>query len=352
MRCHGAVALSVAVCLMVFVGFSAFAIDLGYQLTVRIECQRMVDASALAGVTAVTEDDISLIYVRAIETALENPANNKLIYLNNADITLGWVDNAFSPVFETGVGKVNAVQVLYGLSDIPVFFSAVFGYTNLSVNTLAIAVFNDRVVGFRPPEERQSPLTPFALDISSWEDQKINGSDNYSFDGKTVINSPDGVPEIQLYVSMKPDGSAGAGNYGLVHVGGVSLGTPEIGNQIEHGIHQDDLYDMNGEEIFNFENGNSYQITGDPGIKGGMEPYINTRIGNVIGFFLYDNLVLSGATATFNVIDIKFGRVAYVDIKSPSKQVIIQPVVFFGKEIVTGEDAPHSGDVGRLVLVK
>ena len=352
MRYRGAVAISVAVSMVVFLGFATLAIDIGYLLAVRTECQRMVDASALAGATAVTENDTSLIHIRAIETALKNSVNTQPVYLDFADITLGWVDNAFSPVFETGVHKVNAVKVLYGLNDIPVFFSGVFGYTNLSMSALAIATFNDRVVGFRPPDKRQSPLTPFALDINSWGEQKINGLDNYSFDGKTVVNSPDGVPEVQLYISMKPDGTVGAGNYGLVHVGSGSLGTPEIGDQIEYGIHQDDLYDMNGEEIFDFENGNSYDITGDPGIKVGIESYINTRVGDVVGFFIYNNLTLSGSNAVFTIVNIKFGRIAYVDIKSPNKQVIIQPVVYFGREIITGEDAPHSGDVGRLVLVR
>jgi hypothetical protein len=352
MRHRGTVVVSVAVSLVVILGFAACAIDLGYLLLVRTQAQRTVDAAALAGASAVTEINLSLVNTRSINTALQNPVNGAPVNLDPSKIILGWVDNAFNPVFETDVGKVNAVKVLHSINNVPAFFSGVFGHTDLSINALATAVFNDRVVGFRPPALRDSPLTPFALNIISWEDQKVNGSDNYSFNGKTIINSPDGKPEVQLYVSLQPNGSVGAGNYGLVHVGSTSLGTPEIGDQIEHGIHQNDLYDMNGEEIFSFENNNSYQITGDPGIKGGIESYVNTRIGDVIGFFLYDDLQLGGSNAVFRVVNIKFGRVVHVDIKSPSKQVIIQPEIFLGKEIITGENAPHSGDVGRLVLVR
>ena len=100
MRYRGAVAMSVAVSLVMLLGFATLTIDIGYLLAVRIECQRMVDASALAGATAVTEDDTSLIYIRAIETALKNSVNTQSVHLDFADITLGWVDNAFSPVFE------------------------------------------------------------------------------------------------------------------------------------------------------------------------------------------------------------------------------------------------------------
>lgn len=352
MRHCGAVVLSVAVCLVVFLGFSAFAIDIGYQLAVRTECQRMVDASALAGATAVTEDDISLIYIRAIETALKNPVNTKLVYLDSADITLGWIDNAFSPVFETGTGKINAVKVLYGLSDIPVFFSGVFGYTNLFMNASVIATFNDRVVGFRPPLDRKSPLTPFTLPLEKWEEEKFSGPDNYSFDGRNVLDDSDGIPEVKLYISEATGGSTGVGNYGLLNVGSGSLGTPILGNQIENGISRDDLYDMNGEEMFTFVDGSSYEVTGDPGIKSGLESYIDTRLGDVIGFFLHDELTMSGSNTIYHIVNIKFGRVAHVDIHSANKTIIVQPVTFFGREIVTGEDASHSGDVGRLVLVK
>ncbi len=248
--------------------------------------------------------------------------------------------------------KVNAVKISYGLSDIPVFFSGIFGYTNLSMNALAIATFNDRVVGFRPPLDRKSPLTPFVLALEKWEEEKVSGPDNYSFDGRQVINSPDGISEVKLYISETTGGSVGAGNYGLLHVGSGSLGTGVLGEQIENGISSDDLYDMNGEEMFTFVDGSSYEVNGDPGIKSGLESYIETRLGDVIGFFLHDGLTMSGATAVYNIIDIKFGRLAYVDIRSANKIIIVQPVTFFGREIVTGEDAPHSGDVGRLVLIR
>ncbi len=352
MRYRGTAVVSVAVSLMVTLGFAALAIDIGYLLTVRTQCQRAVDAAALAGASAVKQTDLSLVNIRAINIALQNPANNAPVLLSMNNIVLGWVDNAFNPVFEIGSGKVNAVKVSHSITNVPVFFSGIFGHTDLSVNTLAIAVFNDRVVGFRPPVERKNALTPFALPLEKWEEEKVSGPDDYSFDGSNPVNSPDGISEVKLYISGGGVGSVGAGNYGLLNIGSGSLGTSVLGEQIENGISHDDLYDLNGEDIFTFIEGSSYEVTGDPGIKSGLESYIDTRVGDVIGFFLHDELIMSGSNAVYNIVAIKFGRVAYVNIRSNNKTIIVQPVTYFGKEIVTGEDAPHSGDVGRLVLVR
>ncbi len=45
----GAVAVIVAVCLVVFVGFTALAVDVGHLYVVRNELQNAADAGALAG---------------------------------------------------------------------------------------------------------------------------------------------------------------------------------------------------------------------------------------------------------------------------------------------------------------
>ena len=49
---RGAVAIIVALCLILFIGFTAFAIDIGHLTVVRNELQNAADGAALAGAGA------------------------------------------------------------------------------------------------------------------------------------------------------------------------------------------------------------------------------------------------------------------------------------------------------------
>ncbi len=72
----------------------------------------------------------------------------------------------------------------------------------------------------------------------------------------------------------------------------------------------------------------------------------------MIGFFLYSTVVQSGANATYTIVDVKFGRVMHVELRSGTKEIVVQPVVYSGAGIRLDPGAPRSGDIGRLVLAR
>ena len=72
-------------------------------------------------------------------------------------------------------------------------------------------------------------------------------------------------------------------------------------NQIQNGVTDEDLEMEVGTSNLTFydDGGNpvTYNITGSPGLDGGLTDAIESQIGNVVGFFLHTNVVLSGSNA-------------------------------------------------------
>ena len=74
-----------------------------------------------------------------------------------------------------------------------------------------------------------------------------------------------------------------------------------------------------------------------------------------MGFFLHDNVVLSGSNAIYTITEIRFGRVMDINLTgAPSTRgLYIQPVSYAGGGVRIDPDAPSSGGlVGRLVLAR
>lgn len=385
----GAIIVMVAILMVVLLGCAALAVDMGHLYVARAELQRTADAAALAGAQSLGRGSDSPfgeflyaddIYSQAESYALSNKVVQAGVVLDrNTDIIVGYLEDIHdrsAALQIVSLDQANAVQVIARRiagngGEIPLFFAPLWGINSSGVGATATAVLDDRFYGFAPKSLGGIGAVPFAVDQDAWNDQieMGNGPDEYGFDSNTGETSliPDGIHEIKLFAeklgpSEDPDND-GAGNFGVLHIGSGSLGTSTIVNQIENGISADDLIDMTGEPMIKFFNqvsaepvvysAVSYDILGDPGLKTGMENAMQAKVGKVIGFFIHDGVVQTGSNATFNIVGMRFGRVMSIELHGEDKAIVIQPVPYYGPDILTSPHVPSTGRLlGTLQLVR
>ncbi len=213
---RGVVIVVTAVAFVVIVGFVALVIDLGRLLMVRTELQRVADSAAMAGASVYTVtvpiNAEQVARSRAQAMSLANLTYGLPTNLAIADVVRGVYDfnNPAGGVVATGVeADYNACDVTVRCDGqingtIPFLFAPLLGKMAGSVEATARAVFDDRVAGLTPA----GALTPFVIELNTYNDQIVNGTDGYSFE-PTLSATPDGVPEIHLFPSA---GGGGNGN--------------------------------------------------------------------------------------------------------------------------------------------
>jgi Flp pilus assembly protein TadG len=168
MNQRGATAILVALLLVVLVGFTALAIDVGHLVVARNELQNAADAGALAGArflynedgTAVNEDANQIAYNAATANMSQNLAVEvDCDFANNSgDVQRGhWcfanstftpndslepVDlwNASTEELDNNTDFINAIRVVTRRQSNPVasFFARIFGHPGFQVSTEAI----------------------------------------------------------------------------------------------------------------------------------------------------------------------------------------------------------------------
>ena len=385
----GAIVVFVAVMLVVLLGCVALAVDIGHLYVARTELQRAADSAALAGAIALgrgSDDDpygdyyrsSDDIYSQAEQYANLNAVVGSGVVLNrNSDIKIGYLQyprDLSASLQIVPLDACNAVQVIARRDSsnpdgrIGLFFAPILGFHSSNVSASAIAVLDDKFYAYAPGDT--GPAIPFSIDEQIWNDQIVNGNgpDEYTYDGETedVLASPDGNPEVKLFPEkLKEEAEDGAGMFGILHIGPGegALGASVIEAQIENGISGDDFVAMTGEPLINFYHqvsgepitysAVSYDILGDPGLKATLEDAMAAKIGKTIGFFLHSSIAGTGANTVFNVVGMRFGRVMSVDLHGGGKAIIIQPVAYYGSEILTSPYVPTTDrTVGRLELVR
>ncbi len=391
--CHqrkGAIIVMVAVMLVVLLGCAALAVDIGYLYVARAELQRTADAAAMAGAQALGRSSDSpigdyyqcsgVVYSEAEKYASLNAAVGQGVVLNrNSDITIGYLADPHdrnAALQIVSLDQANAVQVIarrtssHTGGEIPLFFAPLWGLNSSTVGASAIAVLDDRFYAYAPKPIGGIGALPLAVDEQVWNDQIVvgNGSDQYSFDSITgdVSTSLDGVPEVKLFPTKlgpsEQDDNEGAGNFGVLHIG-PSSGTSTIVEQINNGISAEDFTDLTGEPMIKFYeqvsgepvvyNAVSYDILGDPGMKVGMENAVQAKIGKKVGIFLYNDVSGTGANTVFSITGMRFVRVMSVDLHGGDKVIVIQPVPYYGPDILTSPYVPSTdGLTGTLELVR
>jgi hypothetical protein len=375
-------AVQVAIMLTVLVGFAALTIDVGRLELTKAELQNAADAAAMAGASAFADDSLrdggygddpellaSLLAeearARCIAYAASNKAMGRNVLLSENEIIVGRydADNPSAGLDPNGIP--NAVQVTArfaeGNQNGPVLnlFASVFGFHTSDVGALAAAAFDDRFTGYTQPEN--GPMIPFTIYVDTYEDMLVNGPDDFSYDEDqdAVQNFPDGNRELRLYPYGTWESSDGAGNFGILNVGTTNQGTDVLAEQIANGIAPADIETETSARELTFFNDDgdptTYEITGTPGLAGGLESAVESRVGDVVGFFVHSNLVDPGSNATYTIVKVAFGRIMEVFLHGnpDNRRIVIQPVVYSDGGVHTDPDAPDSdGMVGRIILVR
>ncbi len=389
---RAAVAVQVCVCMVVLIGFGAFVVDVGGMYNVRADLQRTADAAALAAASAYTSDEMMTVRMgtdltgtafddvvntasqRATSYAAPNPSyGTTTTNVHPGDIQTGWLDlHSATALLDTTpfAPASNAVQVLVRRDGgdegtnpaVPFLFAQVLGFSSGMTGARATATFDDRFSGFLPGTGPTGTL-PMTIHEDAFATELANGGDNYGWNenGGVDTGDGDGIREIRLYpYPLSGAGySEGDGNFGVLNIGSGNQGLTELRDQITNGTPSSDFITEIGTADLTFYDGAglpiSYTITGSPGLDGGLTHAIEHIVGSVVGFFLHDNVILSGANAEYTIVQMRFGRVMDIKLNGPPHQrgLYIQPVSYVGSDVQIDPEAPSSGGlVGRLVLAR
>lgn len=379
-RRNGAAAIFTMILLVVLIGFASLTLDVGAMYNTRADLQNAADAAALAAASTYTSSamtairlgkstDISEVLQAGIKRAQTTGLNNRSFAASGTDIPsddieFGWIDveSATSDLDDSvAPSKFNAVRVTTQRNKesangpLKLFFAPIFGKHTANISASAVAVFDDRFSSFDIAIPQSAPLWPFTIDEKEYEMWTQSATDNYSYDDDSGVQSAkDGVSEVQLY----PDKLA-PGNYGLLNIGTPNQSTTGLETQILNGVGPSDLQTETGSTELTFfdDSGDeqTYEMTGNPGLKASLEDAIDKRVGDIVGFFLHDSVSGTGSGTTYRITGIRFARVMDVSLQGSSSQrgLWVQPVTYLGPGVITIPGAPTSdGVAGRIVLAR
>ncbi|MCH7703573.1 MAG: hypothetical protein IIB61_00545 [Planctomycetes bacterium] len=387
-RRRGVVALQVAVSSVVLLGFAALTIDMGRLYVARGDLQRSADAAALAGASVYTTDlmmavrqglggegaigyVVDLAETKASEYALVNRTLGEPTSIDSDDLVTGWINlgSGNDTIHTNPVPKdYNAVGVYVKRTDggtngpVNLLFAPIFGKPLGETTALAVAVFDDRFSGFSL-NGFGAAMLPFTVSEQAFEQDLANGGDEYGYDSpaEAVYSGSDGIREIRLYPYplSGTDYEEGDGNFGVLNIGTGNQGLQALNDQIINGVPPEDMVmEVGTSDMTFFDDGGSpvtYEITGSPGLDGGLAASIESLEGQVIGFFLHNGVILSGANAIYTITQVRFGRVMELKLTGPPDQrgFYVQPVTYDGAGVSIDVNAPSTnGLIGKVVLFK
>ncbi len=356
---QGAVSILAALLAIVMLGMVAFAVDVGYVLSVKEELQRTADATALAtvwdyGKNMVDKVDYQTSENNARQTAQQYATCN--VITNNGpqldqnagnsssgDLVFGYVNDFDNPQMTTGNASqsnpYNAVRVLVrrdsGLNgEAPMFFGRVFGLSGIPMQAEATAALVRDVKGFKTPHNGGNlDILPYALDLLTWNAWMAGGgTDNWSWDGETKTISPggDGWREVNLF----PQGTGSPGNRGTVDIGSSNNSTSDIARQILYGISPSDMAYMGGSIAFD-DSGKLY-LNGDTGISAGVKDELAAIKGQPRCIPIFSDVTSPGNNATYTIVKWMGIRIMDVKLTGPmsKKHVTIQAAPMVGPGVI------------------
>ncbi len=390
-RRRGTIIVLTMVMLLVILGFAGLTIDIGHACALKTNMQKAADAAALAGVAVMLNDDdlkdhydpeadvlndihnsaeITARVQAMASTYTTHNDRGKPLEICSGDLIIGHISNPDDMTQSIDPsGSVNAVEVTLRRSEqcngeMPTILGRLFGLDTMDLQVSAMAYREDNYAGFSPPEGT-SPLLPFTVHVDYYEEQLLSGPDDWHWSDlpRGPALGADSISEVWIYPkkAKSTDGieDEGGGNFGTLAIGDVGLGSSALGAQIEAGVSDEDLMNELGTDVLTFTDDNgdaqSYPIGGNPGISAGISESIESRVGDVVAFFVHDDIVASGSNGTYNIVDIRYGILMEVTLNgNPNdKRIVIQPTVYNGPGIVFDDDAPSTGGlVSRVKLIR
>lgn len=367
---RGMTLVLLTVSMAVLLGCAALAADVGQLYVTRTKLQRAADAASLAGASCYFSDaglmqshdplrELVVTHTQAL--SFQNQTYNSGTFLEEPDIHIGAHDfhNRTAALDTSGAHRYNAVEVTVRRErdsvngPVPFFFAPLLGMRNGGVTATARAAMDDRVAGYRYELEDGYPIIPFTIEVGLNDALVQTGQDNFTYDNG-VQQDHDGIREVVLYPWSSKTVTGGSGNFGLVDFEGGS--TPAMDHLIRNGVTPDELETVLGTSnlVYNVNGSpHTYNVPGAPGMKSALNDALASRIGDVVAYFVHDQVQESGSHAIYRNVGMRFGRIMEVDLQSGTKRLVLQPVAHTSRAVIVSEDAPSSnGMVGRVVLVK
>lgn len=148
---RGATIIIVALMLIVFLGFAALAIDIGYVMAARNEAQNVADAAALAGARELGDQlmnnepvNESDIITAAKETALKNQIAGENYILQDNEIEIGfWNGEELEP--DPDKDNTTGVKVTIRSQSVGTFFARILKIDAFSVGADATAALTAKI---------------------------------------------------------------------------------------------------------------------------------------------------------------------------------------------------------------
>jgi Flp pilus assembly protein TadG len=343
-RRRGNILALTAILMIVLIAFVALAVDVGYLYTVRNELQRSADAAAIAAAWELVDHDgnatnsnATNLTTSARSAAVQYAAFNKVgaeaPLLATNDVNVGYMANPSDPSESLGPtpsgGLPNAVYVRIQRTNtqngqVPLFFSRVLGFDSTAAEADATAALVSGFDGFTTPGDGSNiDILPYALDLNTWNNLTVNGTDSYSYNPstKTVTLGGDGIKEVNLF----PQGTGASGNRGTVDIGSSNNSTSDIARQIVDGITPADLAHHGGE--LSFCECGELHLNGDTGISAGVKDQLTSIIGKPRIIPVFSEVVGPGNNADYTIVKFVGVRVMAVKLTGSmsSKHVMIQP---------------------------
>lgn len=356
----------------------AFAIDVGFILTVRAQLQTAADAAALAGAGRALDercahrvrnihgevpDDDELRAAAAEEVmnyAALHQAGGVTVSVIAEDIEFFRRDPETGALEVPGVHGFDTVRVRTRRDDIantplPLYFANLFGRPTTNLSATGQATFRERIRGLGPaPADAFSSLLPLAVAKADWDrvvesqasglpldpdgDGIVNIDDRFRFDelDSEVYRQPDGIPELRLYPGNP---NAGNGNFGTVVIGAPNGGNATVGEQLLHGPLPQDFEDRGGPLDFLAP----FELSGEPGVSLDLKDEIASLVGRERSLLLYSQVATSGGGTTYVIVGVAGVRIMQEQLSGSPKGILVQPVPVRDEGAVPGDgaDSPH-----------
>jgi Flp pilus assembly protein TadG len=349
---RGAVVVLAAFLSVVFFGFAALTLDIGYLCLARTQLQNAADAAALAAAAHLVDESrlntnsadllappLTLIRTRAQEYAQMNQAAGRAVTLAdnptndpNGDIVVAQLTipgDLSETLLLLTPSQYNTVQVSTrftesGSGAISLFFGRVFGYENADVSASATATVWAGVAGFRLPagSSETVKVLPIAVSQAAWNTVRYSGggADDYYWDSLalTVTPGPDGIREMSVFPN-----DTSSGNFGILDIGHAGSSTADVVRQVQNGLSVDDLAYHGGALELNPATG-TLLLGGATGLSAGMKGALESIVGEPRIVPLYSTVIGSGSNATYTIVGFAGARIVHVQLTGSKKALVLQ----------------------------
>lgn len=361
---RGAIIAWSAVIMVALMGFTAFAVDVGFMTQTKAQMQAAADGSVLSAglelpngwgkgkvLTAQQVETASRSAAQAVATTYRLGEQAAAYLDTTRDVRFGqrtqnasgaWVENWGTSPYNIIEVTIHRDQPLTGDiatrgdQQLPLLFARVLGTKTASLIAKATATLSPGGGFYIPPGSGLTcPLLPIAMDEPTWNDLINNnvGSDNYRFSNGAVTSGSDGIREVSLYPGSSS--SLPSGNRGTVDIGSPNNSTADLSRQIRYGPNEADLAYFGGKVMI--PPGGLLPLNGDTGLSAGIKDDLAAIIGQPRAIPVFRSVSGPGNNATYQICKFVGIRILFVQLTgSPSqKRVVVQPAPVFDGTIVS-----------------